>query len=130
MQHGHRHEDLVAQLDAEKETRTMLHNHPPGRCWCGDKHTHGQVYDLNVLGRADLPPDSYDTLAADAIADEMVHQRAADIAATGGWNLLTDAEVERLTTLVEKAGGPEALTIEQVAEIFRGEAVPRRLDKR
>jgi hypothetical protein len=98
----------------------MLHDHPPRVCWCGDKHTHGQVYDLNVLGHADLPPDPLDVLAADAIADELIRQRAADIAAAGGWNLLTDAEVERLTALVEKAGGPEALTTEQAAEIFHG----------
>ena len=98
----------------------MLHNHPPGRCWCGDAHTHGQVYDLNVLGRADLPPGKYDEIAASAIADEVIQQRAADIAAAGGWNLLTDAEVERLSALVEKAGGPEALTAEQAGEILRG----------
>lgn len=106
----------------------MLHNHPPRVCWCGTRHTPGQAFDLNVHGQI-FPPEGYDEIAADAISDELIHQRAAGIAAAGGWNLLTDAEVERLSDLVEKAGGPEMLTTEQAAEIFRGEAVPRRLDQ-
>lgn len=43
---------------------TMRHNHPPASCWCGEKHTPGGVYDLNVHGRL-FPPDVYDEAAAE-----------------------------------------------------------------
>jgi hypothetical protein len=50
MQHGYRHEDLVAQLDAEraagKDNETMRHQN--GKCWCGHRHTTSERFFLNV----------------------------------------------------------------------------------
>jgi hypothetical protein len=78
----------------------MLHNYPPRKCWCGERHSREQVFDLNVFGRGDLPPDDAARELAQReqrarVVAEQRHQRAADIAAAGGWELLTSEDVDR-----------------------------------
>jgi hypothetical protein len=98
----------------------MLHQRPPATCWCGEKHTRGEVFDLNVHQRPGLPPGPAETSLAEAQEAADRHQRAEDIAAAGGWHLLTDAEADELSRRVDAAGGPDNLTTEQAEEIFRG----------
>lgn len=65
----------------------MLHNHPPDKCWCGDKHSRGEAFDLNTVSIRDgLPPAEAD----DLLAAEILQQTGADVAAGGGIEALRE----------------------------------------
>lgn len=83
MRHGHRHEDLVAELDARKliaelnaamrENRVMRHQRRPETCWCGDRHTASEAFGLNIstdLAQAPEPSDEATEIAREYEAQE------------------------------------------------------------
>lgn len=92
----------------------MLHNHPPTPCWCGEKHTRGQVYNLNVSGRWDLPPDTG--------PETMIGEELTGLAHPGRRRRIMartpDGDEDRLDAAVREAGGWNAVTDGQIDQLI------------